>query len=347
MKSDYFDGYYLDDAEYFEYDKRADDYIDFLTHCLIIWINENKEIRYELSLFGIMIVVALIRYSKMDGTELSRHFEKNQLNELKLFNQLPIEEYFEKIATIHMNRLPLIFDIWQSIKTTWGRFSVYLFDPIIDEKANVASIRTPLFTGGIRELFSSIQGTVALRKSKLESYYESGSSVFTEFKSSLSEKKQGIMEYLKLKLDNSMEILRFSGMYSLLDSLEEEIERYNFKSNLKSSDKSNHPYDKQIDFITCAFRDEIQLLFYLNLCRKEYEILLYPISEQMRYPDEMFQTDFTKLAKIPIHGYSPIEKLKEILCAHSVVRKKFDSWINEILKYNQDNFEYIDKLLKI
>jgi hypothetical protein len=255
--------------------------------------------------------------------------------------------YLEKIVRIHKNKLPLVFTNWQFIKTKWGKSSVYLFDPIIDKKASLASAQSPLFAGGIKELYNDVEGTVLLRKSKLKSFVESGLSILAEFEHhNIEEKKR--MEHLRLKLSNTMEILRFSSMFSLLDSLEEKNERYSYKLDSKISGDSHHLYDKQIDFITSSFRDEVQMLFYLNLCKAKKEILLYPISEQMTSLEEMSQLDLGKPAENPLFGgRSHMQRLEEMLAANSIVSKKFASWINEILYYHQDDLRHIEKLSNI
>jgi hypothetical protein len=109
IKKDYSSMYYLDNSDYYDVDKRTEEYIDFMMYRLIVLVKKSKRIvSYHLSLIGIMLVLALTRCSKMDVSELSKHFRIALKKPIKLFCSLSIQNYHDKIASFHEDKLPLI-----------------------------------------------------------------------------------------------------------------------------------------------------------------------------------------------------------------------------------------------
>jgi hypothetical protein len=88
----------LHDDEYFDSNTIYEDWIDMLYHNIVtINNNNNTNETYSLSLFGVMLMLTLIRHHNM-----------NRLN-LYLFNKFTIEESFDIIALNYAKKLPLVF----------------------------------------------------------------------------------------------------------------------------------------------------------------------------------------------------------------------------------------------
>jgi hypothetical protein len=98
-------------------------YWDFIQHNLInITTNSKGENIYELSLFGIILVLKLIRYCY-----------NNQKEKKLFFGNIPFIEYFEKIVKNYDTKLPLIFGKWNLLKRILKDYTIYNFDKIINE----------------------------------------------------------------------------------------------------------------------------------------------------------------------------------------------------------------------
>ena len=93
-----------------------------LSHMLIVRKYIGQGVTYELSLFGIMFVIAVIRYHPI-GIDKVRYvfliymlMHKSRL----FFEDIPLEEYFDKIALNYHDKLPLIFGKWSLLKKELG-----------------------------------------------------------------------------------------------------------------------------------------------------------------------------------------------------------------------------------
>ena len=90
-----------------------------LEHMLIVRkdVDNRQSVTYELSLFGIMLIIALVRYYYV-GIDNIRHPILNvKSNKLGLFfKDVPSNDYFDKIASNYHDKFPLIFGKWDSFK---------------------------------------------------------------------------------------------------------------------------------------------------------------------------------------------------------------------------------------
>ena len=99
-------------------------YPDF-SHMLIVRKEDiGQGVTYELSLFGIMLVIALIRFhyigiDKVRFRIFNRHADADKLR--LFFEDIPLEEYFDKIALNYHDKLPLIFGKWSLLKKELGK----------------------------------------------------------------------------------------------------------------------------------------------------------------------------------------------------------------------------------
>jgi hypothetical protein len=99
-------------------------YWDFLLHNTIIYKEESKDNikTYELSLFGVILALTLIRYNDMD-----------KLKHGLYYNNISFIEYYEKIVANYKDKLPLIFGKWKVLKDILRLYAAYNFDVIIDD----------------------------------------------------------------------------------------------------------------------------------------------------------------------------------------------------------------------
>ena len=96
-------------------------YALFFRHNLIKVKSDNSnDVKYELSLFGVFLVIKLIRY----------YYIKNKEN--CYFNQFTLVDYFDRIAENYKEKIPLIFGKWNILKEILKSYSIYNFDLIIE-----------------------------------------------------------------------------------------------------------------------------------------------------------------------------------------------------------------------
>ena len=142
-------------------------YWDFIQHNLInITTNLKGENNYELSLFGIILVLKLIRYCY-----------NNQKEKNLFFGNIPFIEYFEKIVKNYDTKLPLLFGKWNLLKRILKDYAIYNFDKIINEYY----FHTDTFSislGGNNEFFSNIREIILQTRRQYGDFANAGMDCF-------------------------------------------------------------------------------------------------------------------------------------------------------------------------
>ncbi len=125
------------------YDSR---YAGMLVHNVIITVQNIDKQTFELSLFGLMLSLDLIRNHKLDDLKCGLFFEE--------FSQ---QDYYDKIALKYTEKLPLIFGKWNELKKNLKIYAAYNFDIVLAEQFPSASIKfggNKEFCEGIRTIIS-------------------------------------------------------------------------------------------------------------------------------------------------------------------------------------------------
>lgn len=122
-------------------------YWDFIQHNLINISHNNskREETYELSLFGVFLVLKFIRY-----------FYIHQKNKKLYFSNISFIHYFEKIIKNYNFKLPLIFGKWQFLKGILKNYAIYNFDKLINDLF-LQQENFSISRGGNNEFFSGIR----------------------------------------------------------------------------------------------------------------------------------------------------------------------------------------------
>jgi hypothetical protein len=268
-----------------------------------------------------MLLLALIRYSEMDLNELIRHFQTGSVKAIKLFRSLPIQNYYDKIASVHEDKLPLIFGNWPSLKKILGINLVYALDPIIDKNSRAKAVESPLFLGGISEVYNHVEGIILSKRSKLVDIYNEGLKLLGRICNGKNQEQIKRVEPLNQKFIEIELLLKYSYVSSFLDSLPNE--------NYSSEYNWRLVYNHHTNFIISSLKEEVSLLFYLLLGKSSNDISLPPISNQQ------------SLRLIPREG------LHKILEGNTLVKGKYNAWIKEIREYHNRNSHLIDDFLEL
>ncbi len=141
-------------------------YWDFLLHSTIR-VEENRKDyskTYELSLFGLILALTLIRYYDMD-----------KLKQGLYYNNISFVDYYDAIASKYRDKLPLIFGKWHLLKDILGIYSDYNFDVIVDKEIHSRdSNKLSIMRGGNKELYDSVREIVLQTRQQLGELANSG-----------------------------------------------------------------------------------------------------------------------------------------------------------------------------
>ena len=125
------------------HDLRKEYYVNFISHSLIIINKSDVGNTYELSLFGVMLMIFLIRSHYLATYNNRSDKGDNTTKALSLFhNELRPDEYCDRIAKNYKEKLPLIFERWDFLKRQLGGLLYENLDFLIYEKARFKSARS-------------------------------------------------------------------------------------------------------------------------------------------------------------------------------------------------------------
>ena len=117
----------------------------FLRHNLIKVINDNSNTKYELSLFGVILVIKLLQYYNIHNKE--NHY----------YNQFTFLDYFGKIVRNYREKIPLVFGKWYILKKILKNYAIYNLDVIIDPDDSLNERQISISLGGNKELYYGIK----------------------------------------------------------------------------------------------------------------------------------------------------------------------------------------------
>jgi hypothetical protein len=139
--------------------------IDFLNHLLIVHVrtkkeekrNNGKDENYELSLLGVLLVLATISLKRSHWEETSSY-----------------SNHYDKAASNYQEKLPLIFGKWRLLKKTLD-FDKYpsIFDYLLGNyKSEILSL--PVSLGGNKEIYDNIRSAGWTTIIKFSTVYDKG-----------------------------------------------------------------------------------------------------------------------------------------------------------------------------
>ena len=116
-------------------------------HCIVTVGHTAKGVEtYELSLFGIIIAMTLVRYHEM-----------GRIGSL-FYNGILLQDYYNKIASNYKYALPLIFGKWYLLKTHLKIWSAYNFDIILGGKqVRSKTLHSSVLAKGNKEFYENMQ----------------------------------------------------------------------------------------------------------------------------------------------------------------------------------------------
>jgi hypothetical protein len=148
-------------------------YWDFLLHNVII-SNQNGQGNiktYELSLFGVILALTLVRYNDMD-----------KLKDGLYYSNISLAEYYDKIVSNYKDKLPLIFGKWKVLKDVLRLYAAYNFDVIIDKEIRLRDYdKFSVIRGGNKELIDGIREIMLQTRQQIGRFIDSGEVIWLNY----------------------------------------------------------------------------------------------------------------------------------------------------------------------
>jgi DNA-binding PadR family transcriptional regulator len=303
----------------FDPDEKIESYLDFLNHCIVISVEENNQIgnknkrtTYELSLFGVMLVLALLRYLYIEGDEF----------QALLYYNLSLKDYYTKISRNYRDKLPLIFADRHILENG--------FFPDIVTFKNTRSIFTnlPFYKGGNKEIYDGIQAAATRTNHKLNELYLQGLSTLTELDNTVENHNKGnYYPLISRKLKEIGTTLKYSDVRIFISNMSKNVSP---EFRLKNSHLEDDIPKQELELIEKIFADELTLLWCIS------QPIVFDVGNI--YPGMFLSSD--KVRETPV---SQNDLLLRVLEKHRDIKVWFTDKIRGSWKYQKqalDNTSY-------
>jgi len=174
---------------------RIDIYFDYLVNIFSInrKLGNNKETTYALSLLGTILVLMFVRnyYVNMVNDGGYNEIDKNIIKadehvkpeRVRLFyNDISLQEYYDRIAYNYNKTLPLIFGKWRFLEGVFGSQFLYdTFDFLIYQQDFGQFALTSVQTGGKKEFYDNLVSATENSLPNLYAIQRSGKTVLENF----------------------------------------------------------------------------------------------------------------------------------------------------------------------
>lgn len=241
-------------------------------------VNNNRYKRYELSLLGLLLMIATISSMRQNKP---------------IFSPL---KYYDKIASDYPEKLPLIFGKWDLLKSDL-RFEFFpsIFDYLFLDKLEILSLSVLL--GGNKEIYDNMRAATLTSVSNLSIVYDAG---ITALNSDYAEEFLSNEHYglIRDKLDKIERVLRYSSLESfhyymmkrrseILDSnltyvslIHKDMPAWEVSQKMEMNrDERKFSIRDELHYIENAIAEEFSFLFYIGLLRSnKYRASDYPLT---------------------------------------------------------------------
>jgi hypothetical protein len=358
------------DDEYFDTNTLTEELLDFMQHKLIIVRQKNSsgndDYTFELSLFGIVLVISLVRYHNMSKLDLYLLNNKS----------ISFQDCFERIILCYSSYkkvLPLIFGKWNLLKDVLREISAYNFDVILDKKARTTLMDSSVVMKGNKEFYNTIVEVALHNRKQLIEVFEAGLAVNSgSYHTPSSELDSNSSTNRTISdADNDGNDHKDIAVYQKLAELAVLLKYADPKSFYEDESGKHTKYLKslsnlesslyEIEVLEKAFADEISFVYYLNLNQDIYFPVLFPQDDyfaatHLPYDKgkskEFLSREYDKYSLTPQKSRSlpmaPKERLLEIFRQDKEIREWFSSWIADSLEYQKQvteaMFLFYDKI---
>jgi DNA-binding PadR family transcriptional regulator len=321
-------------------------YYDFILHTLIV----SKEtadagVVYELSLFGVMLAMAIISYHfmGMDTFRQSNVYNNNDdIPRLKLFyNDIDQKEYYDTIVQNYKDRIPLIFGKWDFLKSELGGMLYDSFDFLIYKSSRSDNMDKSIWSLGNKEFYDEIQELTYNAIDRLSPIHAIGTIMLREYE----ERQAGIANNPRIipvynKLREIGEILKYADIAFTLEGLRK-------GDSLPHQLQDRNLYTiNDIKSIENIFRDELCFLFYLSL-----NTIILPPTYKKSFPQPRLEQgmlvmppEFKGVIQESFRLGALPKRLTAILSKDKDIKQWFSTWIGGIIEYRNQTSDQMSEL---
>jgi hypothetical protein len=261
-------------------------------------------------------------------TDASNNDNTGKLN--LFYNDIDQKEYCDTITRNYKDKIPLIFEKWDFLKSQLGEMILYdSFDFLIYKNDRQSKeIETSIWLGGYKEFYNDIQTLTYNAITRLSVVYISGTTILKEYEERqawIANDPRTIQVYNKLR--ETGEILNYAHIASILEELRNGNplpDRLQDRNLYAISDFKN---------IENVFRDELCFLFYLNLntglLSYSYKASSYRLEQGMLIVPPEAEAQNQELSQLG----TPRQRLIAILTKDKDIKRWFSTWIAGIIEY--------------
>jgi hypothetical protein len=316
-------------------DKLYDLTVDFFNHFIIISKRE-KEIKYRLSLLGVLLILAMFSFLRLKGIITDNNYYTT-----------PILNYYDKIALNYAEKLPLILGKWGLLKKSLDFETIpSILDYIFINRSQILSLSVLL--GGNKEFYDNIHSLSLRAATKIFEICEEAFSIFQSYSPNqfCNTKNYKILQQKLEEIEISV------GLTDLQSFAQHMGRKYTITNEIRiirtNADKPfaqyqidnqyfvkdiNSMYKNELRFIENGVAEEFSLLFYIGLLRYNKHVASdYPLTSIF-------------LRSNPYIVYSEWF-LINILQKDKEIKNKVERWINETINCNKLQYDKFNELCK-
>jgi hypothetical protein len=273
-----------------------------------------------------------------------------------LFCNIPLQDYYEKIASNYQDKLPLIFRKWSLLKINLGAWSAYNFDIILDEESRSIAIDAPVIMQGNKEFYQNMQAIALCNNEQLAKVFSIGLKLFKKYQNNKSSYLLEEEKKSKKNDDNNQKAFTVYQKVEEIGILNKWLNPKVFKTGLVTEEQKNFIKIKP-EFLEKSFAQEITFLYYLNLHNDIYIPLLFPNIYTSKFVESMStlleklnQGTVNDLVSLPDLKLLPKVRLLSIIKRDEEIRKWFSSWLKDLVNYqklaSETMSQFYDDILK-
>jgi hypothetical protein len=334
-------------------------YTNFILHNLIVSVCSDKEARYELSLCGLILVIAFIyhHYTSKDNlpTSNTTNTQRKSISTSKtpfiLYIKVSQEEYFDKMATNYLTMLPLIFGRWNDLKEKFGSLLYDSFNFLISREARFNSMNKSIWLGGNKEFYDDLKALAEDTHVKLYPIYIGGLETMKRFEEYSTIYNSSKIASVRKKLYDIGEILKYTDIEYGLRATR------NGSEHIQVSLHFNKPHvlnlgPGQAQALEEILKNEIYFLYFLNwntiAFSKDKRVNENKTIQTIKHPFSLGSDltipirDMQELVKLG----SPQKRLLEVLIHDKDIREFLSRYLEDIINYRKKTLDNMSKLYR-
>lgn len=332
------------ESEFDSLDVQKKVYFEFIRRALILAHRTNTGITYELSLFGIMLTMAFIRYhyAHIDSIRYPNLVDDHDLDISRsalFYKDITQEEYYDNIAHNYQDKLPLIFAKWDFLKEQLGTTLLYTsFDFMIYKKIPSNSTLQSIWIGGNKEFYEDLKSLADNARYYLLIVYLAGITTLQSLQQYQEIINDSRINPIYRKLAEIEEILKYIDIESFVYQLKGKNRTKSLSSLIKIPNQKSSNMDK-VQTIENIFIEELTFLFYLNLNNT-----VFPPSRSYRTDasGKSNKLDCAMINEVNRLG-SPRHCLMAILSKNNDIKQWFSDRISDVTSYRSQTLDKMSK----